>query len=112
MAHLHDLATTIGNLWLLAIISALAAGLAALALSCGTAKVRRKSAPQNYPADGEALLDKYVLAFNQLDQVAQNNPQNVSNLVEQLKSQPGPHLCLKAFEVYVSKSSKQERTRK
>jgi len=106
MAHLHDLATTIANFWQIAVLSALAAGLVVIALMNGSARVRRSALPNKFPADADAQLDKYLVSFNQLDQVAQNNPGNVTNLVEQLKSQPGPHLCLKAFESFVSTSAR------
>jgi len=106
MAHLHDLATTIANSWLIAVLSALAAGLTVIALMNGSAKVRRSALPGKFPGDAEAQLDKYLISFNQLDQVAQSNPGNVTNLIEQLKNQPGPHLCLKAFESFVSTNAR------
>jgi hypothetical protein len=100
MANLHDLATTIGNSSLLSILSALAAGLAAVALMSGISKVSRSTLPGDFPGDQEAQLDKYVLPFTQLSQVGKDQAEVISNLAEQLINQPAAHLGLTAFEKF------------
>ena len=102
MTHLHDLATTIGNSSLLGIFSALAAGLAALALISGVAKVRGGAVPQDFPGDAEAQLDKYIVPFNQLDQVSKDNATGLSELAANLKNQPAAHLGLTAFQRFTA----------
>jgi hypothetical protein len=91
---LHELATTIGNTWLLCGLGALGAGLAAIALMSGVAKIKRSTTlSKNFPADAEACVDKYVLPFNQLDQKAIA----INELAEKMKGQPAAHLSLTAF---------------
>lgn len=107
MPTLHDLAIIIGNSSGMVILSALAAGLAAFALLSGTAKVSRSQLPENYPADAEAKLDKYVLPFQQLDQAGKGSPQEIAQLAEQMKNQPAAHLGLTAFQKYTSATTAQ-----
>src|ERR1700679_1091936 len=102
MPHLHDLATTIGNSSLLSIVSALAAGLAAIALMSGAAKVKRSTLPKDFPCDSETQLDKYVLCFTQLDQVGKEQGSDVAALAEQLRNQPAAHLGLTAFQKFAA----------
>jgi len=109
MANLHELAMTIGDFWLLAILSAGAAGLAVMALLSGTAKIKRAALPADFPRDADAQLDKYGLAFSQLKQVEKDDESSLADLAEQLKGQPASHLCLKAFEHF---SAEQKRCAK
>jgi hypothetical protein len=100
MPNLHDLATTIGNSSLLSFLSALAAGLAAIALMSGSSKVRSSSLPSQFPGDQEAQLDKYVVPFTQLDQVGKGSDVDVAEVAEQLKNQPAAYLGLTAFQKF------------
>jgi len=99
MANLHDLATTIGNSSLIGFLSALAAGLAAIALMSGSSKVRGSTLPSDFPGDQEAQLDKYLVPFTQLDQVNKDKAEIIDELTDQLKNQPAAHLALTAFQL-------------
>ncbi|MBU6451027.1 MAG: hypothetical protein KGS72_04560 [Cyanobacteria bacterium REEB67] len=90
---MHELATTIGSTWIFCGLGALAAGLAAIALMNGVAKIRRSDLSKSFPADPEACVDKYVRPFNQLDQKAVA----IGALAEQMKSQTAANLSLTAF---------------
>ena len=103
MANLHDLATTIGNSSLLCLLSALAAGLAAIALMSGSSRVRNSNLPTDFPGDQEAQLDKYVMPFTQLDQVGKDKAEDIAELAEQLKNQPAAHLGLTAFLTFLAR---------
>jgi hypothetical protein len=107
MPNLHDLATIIGNYSLLAIISALAAGLSALALMSGVARLKRNTLPDGFPSDPEWQLDKFAFPFQQLTLVGQGNEQELDALTDQLKNQPAAYLGLTAFQKY-SSSKKNE----
>lgn len=102
MPNLHDLATTIGNSATISILSSLAAGLAAIALSFGTGKVKRQSLSKDFPRDSEARLAKYSLAFSQLEEAGKDET-TVLDLANSMKRQPAPYLCLSAFAQYIKK---------
>lgn len=91
---IHDVLTKVGQTGLLA---ALAAGLAAVALYSGTARLARKSLPEGFPADTEAAQAKYELAYRQLEEATGNNPQGIDELISALKGQPAAQLSLQAF---------------
>ena len=102
MPDLHELSTIIGNSAALGILSAVAAGLAALALLCGVSRVGRRDLPPDYPGDAEAQLDKYVAPFRQLEQAGKGSSEEVEELLEKLKSQPAAHLGLTAFQRFAA----------
>jgi hypothetical protein len=110
MPHLHDLATTIGNSAVIGILSSLAAGLAALALTFGTAKVKRQDLPKDFPNDPEARLAKYSLAFSQLLEAGKDEAA-VQDLANSMKRQPAPHLCLSALASYLHKQAGRTRVK-
>lgn len=102
MDNLHDLATTVGNAAAISVLCAMSAGLAAVSLLAGVARLKRNDLPEDYPGDAEALQTKYVLAFEQLNDARKENPNGLKNLIAGLRGQPGPALCLTAFDQFVS----------
>lgn len=102
MDNLHDLATTVGNAAAISVLCAMSAGLAAVSLLAGVARLKRQDLPQDYPGDAEALQTKYVLAFEQLNDARKENPNGLKNLIAGLRGQPGPALCLTAFDQFAS----------
>lgn len=107
MDNLHDLATTVGNAAAISVLCAMAAGLAAVSLLAGVARLKRDSLPEDYPRDAEALQSKYVLAFEQLNDARKENPNGLKNLIAGLRGQPGPALCLTAFDQFASAHSEE-----
>lgn len=111
MDNLHDLATTVGNGAAISVLCAMAAGLAAVSLLAGVARLKRDSLPEDYPRDAEALQSKYVLAFDQLNDARKENPNGLQNLIAGLRGQPGPALCLTAFDQFASAHSEGQETK-
>lgn len=105
MDNLHDLATTVGNAAAISVLCAMAAGLAAISLLSGVARLKRDNLPEDYPRDAEALQSKYVLAFEQLNEARKENPNGLQNLIAGLRGQPGPALCLTAFDQFAAAHS-------
>ncbi|MBK8224487.1 MAG: hypothetical protein IPK73_26060 [Candidatus Obscuribacter sp.] len=97
---MHDLATTLGNSFAVSIVSAAAAGLAALALACGVGHLRRDKLPPQFPNDPEMYESKYLLAFKQLYDARMENNQSLNNILAGLKGQPAARLGLSAFEEF------------
>ncbi len=104
MENLHDLATTVGSAAAISVLCAMAAGLAAVSLMAGVARIKRDTLPGDYPGDAEALQSKYVLAFEQLNDARKENPGGLKNTIAGLKGQPAPALCLTAFDQFASAS--------
>jgi hypothetical protein len=94
---MYELASNIGSAWVLCSFAALAAGLAAIALASGIARIKRNSMPKHFPGDSEALLGKYAHSFNQLEQAAKDNATTLGALADKVKNQPAAHLCLTAY---------------
>lgn len=101
MEHWHDIATTIGNSATISIFCGLAAGLAAVSLLAGVPRLRKDDLPSDFPADAEALASKYALAFQQLDEARRENPQGLKKIIDGLRGQTAPIVCLTAFDEYL-----------
>lgn len=97
---IHDVADKVGNP---GVIGAIAAGLAMIALLSGVAKIQRKSVPNDFPDDPEALQPKYLLAFRQLQDASNDSPEGVKGLLTALKTNPAAYMALDAFGKYQSK---------
>lgn len=98
--YIRDLATTLGSSGAISAMCALAAGLAAIALAAGVARLPKKSVPEHFPADAEARQGKYALAFSQLAEARQGHPEGLTNIIASMKGQPAAALCLQAFEEF------------
>ena len=97
---MHDLAATIGSSGAICAICSLAAGLAAVSLSQGTARIKKDGLPRSFPGDPEALQSKYALAFSQLEEARKGNPMGLTEIINNMRGQPAPALCLQAFEEF------------
>lgn len=98
--YIRDLATTIGSSGAISAMCALAAGLAAIALAAGVARLPKKNVPEHFPADAEARQGKYALAFSQLEEARQGHPEGLTNIIASMKGQPAAALGLQAFEEF------------
>lgn len=90
---MHDVLEKVGGTGLL---GAAAAFLAAVALFCGTAKIRRKDLPTGFPRDPEAAQAKYQLAYKQLEEAVAKT-ERTDELIDALKGHTAAQLSLRTF---------------
>jgi hypothetical protein len=95
----HDVLEKVGNP---GILGALGAGLSAVALYFGLARVHKKALPSKFPGDPEASQTKYILAFNQLNDAFAEQEINEATLAA-LDKQPALKLCTEAFQTYLKR---------
>lgn len=94
LMQLHDVLDKVGStgVW-----GAVAAGLAAIALFAGIARLKRQDLPANFPKDPEAAQAKYALAYSQLEEAIASNPGGADDLINALKGRAAAQLSLSAF---------------
>lgn len=88
---MHDVADKVGDA---ALVGAIAAAIAALALSCRTRGPRLDKAPTGFPSDPNATLKKYENAYLQLIRKSTEDP-----LPANTEPSTATEYALKAFEI-------------
>lgn len=114
VAQLTEIAASYGTYGMfIPLIGAGAAGLCSAALLAGTAKISRKSLPEDFPPDGEAARSKFVLPFNQLYGTPEDEVEDMTRINTE-QALPAATLCANAFAMYKRANAKvvQDRQKK